>query len=106
MSVEIFSEDSISPSEATNGLMLPDVKASMAARPARLKARTDKFYEILPQSAKLSQTDTARAKAVARELLKNLEDDWNFGDLKNYMSEENYLSLRSCAEQSASAENP
>ena len=106
MVVEIVCEDSISPSEAVNGLMLPDVKASMAARPARLKARTDKFYEILPQSAKSPATDAARSKAIARELLKNLEDDWNFGDLKNYMSEENYLSLRSCAEQSASAENP
>ena len=59
--------------------MLQDVKASMAARPERLRARSQKFYDITPENT----ASGLRSKLESRKDLEEKEvqsDDVGFSD--------------------------
>jgi hypothetical protein len=115
----------IAQSQTDDGLMLPDAKTSLAARPARLRARTDKFYDIRPQiivselqpAETMILVDQMSTTTIAEEPVTNdettitepttieelvdwLDAIWQSGELSEDMSEEDYQRFRSDLQES------
>ena len=97
------------PVSADNTLMITDVKTSKALRPQRLARRTDAFYAItaksaaaqsLAQSAEL-QSQQRQSRAAAFKELLCLFEIWYNTDLKERMTESDYLEIREMIRQSA-----
>jgi len=84
------------PVSADNTLMITDVKTSKALRPQRLARRTDAFYAITAESV-AAWKDRA---AAFKELL-CLFEIWYNTDLKERMTESDYLEIREMIRQSA-----
>jgi hypothetical protein len=84
-------------------LML-SVFQSQKARPERLRAKSQKFYDITPEttiSAKQKQLDAMKIDpASIKEILEWLDEIWLNGDLKESMTEEDYLEFRKAIEES------
>jgi alpha-tubulin suppressor-like RCC1 family protein len=118
-------ETGIAQSQTSDALMLTDIRASLAARPARLRARTDKFYDIRPpitvselQPAEpMILVDQMSTTTIAEEPVTNddttitepttieeivdwLDAIWQSGELAEVMSEEEYLRFRSDVQES------
>jgi hypothetical protein len=105
--VETVSEDVAGQSETSDALMLPDAKSSLAARPARLRARTDKFYKITPDTTTPAQRSSLKViNPNAIELLKLLDESWSTGQLEGVMTEQEYLELRRYTEEAAGVKTP
>ncbi len=85
-------------------LMMLDMETILATRPERLVAKSQKFYDITPET-----TISARQKAldaqevdieqIIKEILEWLDGIWLDGDLKEIMTEEQYLEFRRTIEE-------
>jgi alpha-tubulin suppressor-like RCC1 family protein len=116
-------ETDVAQAQTSDALMLPDTRASLAARPARLRARTDKFYDIRPQitvseiqpAKTMILVDQMSTTTIAEESITNddttitepttieeivdwLDAIWQSGELT--ISEDEYLQFRSNVQES------
>ena len=116
-------EADVAQAQAGDTLMLLDVKASLLAQPARLRARSQKFYEITPiasvpvtlasmsmsvdsetlglaavEKPVASEEPTEPQPITIEELVDWLDEIWQAGELT--MSEEEYLDFRNDLEES------
>jgi len=127
MLAEIAAEDVTRPNTTSVGLMLPDTRASLLARPARLRARTDKFYEIRPDETisairRIKQLQITKSKEcikrefieaeqspvveplMVKQLVDWLDDAWLAGEITETMTEQEYLEFRQSLADSAEAD--
>jgi parallel beta-helix repeat protein len=128
LAAEITAQNVTNPSKTSDRLMLPDARASLLARPARLRARTDKFYEISPSGTisamrVAQQLRKAKSKECPRReeiieaeqpvetealmverLVNWLDDVWLTSDLSDVMTEQEYLAFRQSIAESVEAE--
>jgi parallel beta-helix repeat protein len=118
-------ETGVVQAQTSDALMLTDIRASLAARPARLRARTDKFYDIRPQitvseiqpAETMILVDQMSTATIAEESMTNddttitepttieeivdwLDAIWQSGELNDVMSEEEYQRFRSDLQES------
>ena len=114
-----LSETDVAQAQAGDTLMLLDVKASLLAQPARLRARSQKFYDITPiasvpvtlasmsmsvdglaavEEPVASEVPTEPQPITIEELVDWLDEIWQAGELT--MSEEEYLDFRNDLEES------
>jgi len=123
MLAEIAAKDVIQ-NKTSVGLMLPDARASLLARPARLCVRTDKFYEIRPSETisairGMQQLRKTRSKeCLSREFIEAeqspiieplmveklidwLDNAWLAGEITEAMTEQEYLDFRQSLAESA-----
>jgi hypothetical protein len=84
-------------------LMLSTATESLETRPERLRAKSQKFYDIIPSTtitARQEALDAMNADPVSmKELLQWLDKIWLDGDLKEFMTEEEYLEFRKAIEE-------
>lgn len=75
--------------------MIPDVKASLVARPERLVAKSQKFYDITPATTVSARRKALEVKKVnIKEILNWLDKIWLDGDLQGHITEQEYLEFR------------
>jgi len=86
-----------------DGLMLSTATESLETRPERLRVKSQKFYDIIPSTtitARQQALDAMNADPVSiKELLQWLDKIWLDGDLKEFMTEEEYLEFRKAIEE-------
>lgn len=87
-----------------DALMLSTATESLETRPERLVAKSQKFYEITPEttiSARQKTLDTQKLdiKMSVKERLEWLDEVWLNGDLDS-VTEEEYLEFRKVLEES------
>jgi hypothetical protein len=86
-----------------DALMLSTATESPETRPERLRAKSQKFYDIIPSTtitARQEALDAMNADPVSiKELLQWLDKIWLDGDLKEFMTEEEYLEFRKAIEE-------
>ncbi|MGD9109900.1 MAG: right-handed parallel beta-helix repeat-containing protein [Phycisphaerales bacterium] len=95
----LFSLKSASVAEKSDILMLSAAE-SLRTRPERLAAKSQKFYNITPQS--VAESKAAKPKPLTErelyelhmELLKWLDEIWESGELDESMTETEYLEFR------------
>ena len=76
----------------SDGLMIPDVAASLEAMPDSLYAKVERFYTVAPaQPVYLSPQERA---AIVADMLAWLDEIWLSGDLEGQMTYEDYLAFR------------
>lgn len=86
-------------------LMLSTAAESLAKMPRRLADKSRKFYCLTPAttiSAKQKELESLKAadKTDLKELLNWLDEVWLSGELKDSMTEDEYLEFRKLVEQS------
>jgi hypothetical protein len=96
--------------KGTDSLMITDAATSMAKRPKRLVAKSDIFYSIKPHqlppdqpyrlSRKTDVRKTITEKTEIEAILKWLDNIWLNGELKEAMTEADYLEFRKAIEES------
>jgi hypothetical protein len=101
MSAGSGADSSIAVLESETLLMLPDAAASLEARPARLAARSQKFYDITPAvtiSALQQAAETERD--TIEETIKWLDGLWSDGELSKIMTEQEYQQFKKSVQES------
>jgi hypothetical protein len=79
------------------GLMLPTVKESMLARPERLIAKSQKFYDITPAKTISARRKTLEAEQEnVKDIIEWLDAIWLNGELD--WTEQEYLEFRKSLE--------
>ena len=87
-------------------LMMLDAETSLATRPERLTTKSEKFYTVnafntVSALQKAEQAEKEIIKEVdIKEILEWLDEIWLDGDLKESMTEEQYLEFRKAIEES------
>ena len=86
---------------------MPAAKTSLAARPERLAAKSQKFYDIIPANtvSALRRAEEAKRQRIdevkdTKDILEWLDEIWLNGDLKKVMTEDEYLEFRKAIEES------
>jgi len=102
MESSFFSLEAPSIAPPADDLMLSATE-SIASRPERLRAKSQKFYDITPEttiSARQKQLDIMKVdiKVNIKEILQWLDKIWLSGELKETMTEEQYLKFRKAIE--------
>ena len=97
--------EAVSVTGESDGLMLSAIE-SLETMPERLAAKSQKFYNIKPQAIAESKMVKPKPPTMRElyelhmELLKWLDEIWLDGDLKEIMTEEEYLEFRKAIEES------
>ena len=106
MSLALFSLEKSPTSSAANtdDLMLSNAE-SMAARPERLVAKSQKFYDITPARTisgkqKLLELERILDEISTKIILKQFDEMWYRGEIKKVMTEDEYLEFRKAIEVS------
>jgi len=90
----------------TDGLMLSAIE-SRKAMPERLAVKSGKFYNVTPDAVAASRTVRPRPPTrrqvyeLTVQVLKWLDEMWLRGELKEVMTEDEYLALRKVIEERA-----
>jgi hypothetical protein len=88
-----------SPAKGGDDLML-SASESLITRPERLAAKSQKFYDITPETTISAMQKALEAKEVnIKEILEWLDKIWLSGDLKESLTEEQYLEFRKAIEE-------
>ena len=102
-SLSLDSYEKAIPVKRSDNLMLSAAE-SQETRPERLRVKSQKFYDITPEttiSARQKQLDAMKIEPVnIKEILQRFDEIWLSGDLKETMSEDEYLELRKTIEES------
>jgi hypothetical protein len=99
-----FGPESMSLESSRDALMLSAAE-SLRTRPERLVAKSQKFYDIRPVttiSARREQFDAMKIGLKVdniKRILQWLDEAWLNGDLKEHMTEEQYLEFRKIIEE-------
>lgn len=92
---------------SSDNLMLSSATESLKARPERLAAKSQKFYNITPEAVIKSKTVKPKPPTQRElfelhlELLNWLDKIWLDGELKEVMTEDEYLEFRKSIEESS-----
>ena len=89
----------------SDALMLSTATESLETRPERLVAKSRKFYDITPETTisalqKALDTQKVDIKVSIKEILEWLDEVRLSDDLKESMTEEQYLEFRKAIEDS------
>ena len=81
-------------------LIIPSVAESLRTRPERLRAKSQKFYDINPFTTITAKQQGLVDPISIKEILEWLEEVWLSGELDEALTETEYLEFRKAIEES------